>query len=120
MYIGVDIIEIARVQVVSTRTPGFLSKIYTPGELAYCRSQADPYPSLAARFAAKEAVRKLDQAFRQGVSLREIEIDRDDSGQPYVVLHGRAAAALPTLHLSGVRVSLSHARQQAIAVALAY
>jgi holo-[acyl-carrier protein] synthase len=120
MYIGVDILDIARIKVAAERSKGLLNKVYTPVELAYCFKKADPYPSLAVRFAAKEAVRKLDQAFQQGVSWQEIEVNNRENGQPYIVLYGQAAQAMQTLNLTAIRLSLSHASHQAIAAALAY
>ena len=63
MLIGVDIIEIERVKKAVERTPRFLDRVFTSRELVYCMKKANPYPSLAARFAAKEALRKLHPAF---------------------------------------------------------
>lgn len=120
MYIGVDILDIERLKIAAERTPHFLSRVYTPAELAYCQKKANPYPSLAVRFAAKEAVRKLDKKFQQGISWQEIEVNNDEDGKPYIVLRGRAEEARQALQLSGLQISLSHGESQAIAAALAY
>ncbi len=57
--IGIDIVELSRLKAVWQRHPErFLYKHFTPEEIRYCRSKADPLPSLAARFSAKEAFQK--------------------------------------------------------------
>jgi holo-[acyl-carrier protein] synthase len=120
---GVDMIEVRRVEkAIATYGDRFLNRVYTPAELALCQGKA---ASLAARFAAKEAVGKAlgTGLWRQGVNWTQIEVLRDAAtGAPYLVLHRAAAAHAQRLGLSEWSVSLSHARRLAIAliVALAY
>ena len=85
---GVDFVEIDRIAAVLQRYGDrFLQRVFTPGEIAYCRGRA---PNLAARFAAKEAVMKsLGTGFR-GVGWRDVEVVRAPSGAPSPRLHGRA------------------------------
>lgn len=119
---GVDLIEIARIEAAIARFgERFLQRIYTPAELAYCRGRAS---ELAARFAAKEAVAKalgVGLAFMaaDGVGCREIEVLSDERGKPYLVLHGRARARAEALGLGDWSLSLSHARDIAIAFVVA-
>ncbi|MER3545120.1 MAG: holo-[acyl-carrier-protein] synthase [Chloroflexota bacterium] len=119
---GVDLIEIARIEAAIARFGDrFLQRIYTPAELAYCRGRAS---ELAARFAAKEAVAKalgVGLAFMaaDGVGCREIEVLSDERGKPTVVLHGRARARAEALKLRDWSLSLSHARDIAIAFVVA-
>ena len=120
MLIGVDLVEIDRLRQAVERTPGFLLKVYTEVEINYCHSKKNPYPSLAARFAAKEAVRKLSREFQQGVSLSDIEVKNDSDGKPSLLLHGLAAKAFADLGFSAIELSLSHTDQAAVAMVVVY
>jgi len=114
---GVDIIEIERVaRAVARWGERFLSHVYTPDEVLFCRGRA---PELAARFAAKEAVSKALGTGLAGIAWREIEVYADARGKPYVRLHGRAAARAAALGLSEFAVSLSHSREYAVAMVVA-
>ncbi len=114
---GVDLIEIDRVAGVLERYGDrFLRRIFTPGEIAYCRGRA---PNLAARFAAKEAVMKsLGTGFR-GVGWRDVEVVRAPSGAPSPRLHGRAKRRAVRLGVTEIGISLSHSRGFAMAFAVA-
>jgi holo-[acyl-carrier protein] synthase len=119
LLIGIDIIDIERVKKTAARTPRFLYRIFTKKELEYCMGKKNPYPSLAVRFAAKEAVRKLDPVFISGVRFHDIEVLIKDNGQPYIVLHRAALAKSKERGLNGLSLSLSHADNQAIAAVIA-
>src|SRR5215510_14187596 len=109
--LGIDLIEIDRVERALERRPLLAERIFTPAELAYARERARPGRHLAARFAAKEAVIK---ALGQTVPAREIEVE---SGKPPTIrLHGEAAEVAGDAQLS---ISLTHSRESAAAVALA-
>ena len=114
---GVDFIEIDRVAGILERYGDrFLRRIFTPGEIAYCRGRA---PNLAARFAAKEAVMKsLGTGFR-GVGWRDVEVVRAPSGAPSPRLHGRARRRAERLGVTEIAISLSHSRGYAMVVAVA-
>lgn len=114
MLIGIDIIDIDRVRNVVCRTPRFLKRVYTEAELNYCMSKKNPYPSLAARFAAKEAVRKLHPALAR-CRWQEIEVNLNPDGSPTLCLHGRARRAQLDAGLAAPSISLSHSAQQAVA-----
>jgi holo-[acyl-carrier protein] synthase len=115
--IGVDIIEIDRIREAVLRwQDSFLRRIYTDIELGDCR---DRFPSLAARFAAKEAVMKSLRSGATGIAWRDIEILRDENGAPCVRLHGTAQDKAGVLGLSGFAVSLSHCEKYAIATSVA-
>ncbi len=110
---GVDIIEIPRVQGVLDRYGDrFQQRVFTAGELAYCRGRA---PNLAARFAAKEATMKALGTGTRGVSWKDIEVSRAESGAPSIVLHGRAKARAQRLGVQEISLSLSHSREYAVA-----
>lgn len=119
MRIGIDIVDIARFQRVVERTPRILPRVFTEGELSYCRAKSNPYPSLAVRFAAKEAVRKLDPCLSRGVRFHEVEVVVAEHGRPTLVLHGAALDHCVSLGLRCMDLSLSHSREQAIAAVVA-
>lgn len=112
-YIGIDIIEIARIKKAITRWgEAFLHRVYTDSELKLYREKPS---SLAARFACKEAVMKLLGTGRNGVKWREIEILSHQSGKPLVNLCGGAQSEAKKLGVKEIAVSLSHSREYAIA-----
>jgi holo-[acyl-carrier protein] synthase len=117
--IGIDIVEIERLERAIARHPRLLLKVFTAKERAYCLSKPRPAVFLAARFAAKEAVLKVLGMGWGRCPVREIEITREDSGRPQVVLHGRAGQLARALGVSKITISLSHCRSYATAVALA-
>ena len=110
---GVDIIEIPRVKrVFEQYGEKFLKRIYTEGEIAYCRGRA---PQLASRFAAKEAVMKLLGTGVRGVRWKDIEVKRNMGMAPSITLHGTALARAELIGLEHVAVSLSHSDDYAVA-----
>ena len=112
-YIGIDIIEIARIERAITHWgESFLKRVYTETEISLYRKKP---ASLAARFAGKEAVIKALKS--KGVSLKEIEILSDPDGKPLVHLHGRAQNQANSLDLVNMAISLAHSRDYAIACA---
>ncbi len=112
---GLDIIEIHRIeQAIRRWGDHFLTRIYTEKELELCRKRL---PSLAARFAGKEAVIKVLGASKKGFFWREIEILSAPSGQPVVRLYGKAKKMAFLLGLSDITVSLTHSKEYALAVA---
>lgn len=116
---GVDLIEIARVRAaIDAHGARFLTRVYTTDELACCRQRIE---SLAARFAAKEAVAKTlgTGVWRNGIAWTDIEVLREASGAPHLLLHGAAATIAATLGLSAWSLSLSHDRTHAIAFVVA-
>ena len=119
MLIGIDIVDIARLKNVIDRTPRFLKRVFTAQELDYCFKKKDPYPSLAARFAAREAVRKLDNAFIKGIRFHDTEVIVDTEGKPQIRLHGAARQRAREVNINNLAISLSHSREQAIAVVIA-
>ncbi|MEZ4770541.1 MAG: holo-ACP synthase [Caldilineales bacterium] len=127
MYsIGVDIVEVERIEQAVTRWgERFMRRIYTDGEIAYCGTRMS---SLAARWAAKEAVSKAlgtgwapQKAHDAGwIDWTEIEVVRRNSGQPEVLLHGKARARAEILGITGWQLSISHTREHAVAMVLGW
>jgi len=114
-YIGVDIIEIARIEeAVTNWGERFLNRIYTESELQLCCNDSS---ALAVRFANKEAVMKLLGTGVRGISWKEIETIAYPSGKPLVNLYGKAQTKAKELGIKGIAVSLSHCKDYAIAMA---
>ena len=110
---GVDIIEIKRVEKVAlSYGDRFLKRIYTDGEIKYCRGRA---PQLASRFAAKEAVMKALGTGIRGVGWRDVEVTRKRGMAPDIKLHGRAQKRASQIGLTGLAISLSHSKEFAVA-----
>ena len=110
---GVDIIEIKRVEKVAfSYGDRFLKRIYTDGEIKYCRGRA---PQLASRFAAKEAVMKALGTGIRGVGWRDVEVTRKRGMAPDIKLHGRAQKRASQIGLKGLAISLSHSKEFAVA-----
>ena len=113
--IGVDTIETARVKKQMAVDAGFKAAIFTADEIAYCDSKHDSAPFYAARFAAKEAFLKaIGTGLRDGISLSDIEIQRDPMGRPSLKLHRRAAEVVS--EAANIQVSLSHVNEVATAI----
>ena len=117
---GIDLVEVARVAAACTKTgDAFIERVLRPEEWAYCCRHKDPMPCVAARFAAKEAVAK---AFGTGIGAllgwQDMEILRRDSGQPYVVFHGRGQQLFNSRGGRALHLSLTHTAYYAAATAI--
>lgn len=105
--IGTDIEEIKRFEGKISDT-GFLNKIYTEKEIAYCLKSKNSAPSLCARYCAKEAVVKALSEFNiKDVYYSDIEVLNKENGSPYVVLK-----KYPDL---SIKISISHCKTHATA-----
>ncbi len=113
--LGIDLIEIERLESALERHPRLAERLFTDAELAQARPRFRPGTHLAARFAAKEATIK---ALGQGVPAREIEVEGGGLEAPRLRLHGRAAA-LVAEHGVELRLSITHSRTVAGAVVVA-
>ena len=116
--VGIDLVPISRLEQALARWGSrFLERVFTNGELQDCGSRSQ---SLAARFAAKEAVAKaLGTGLSGGIGWREIEIVSGMGGQPQLRLHGEAHRRALQLGLDEWAVSLTHSGDQALAVVFA-
>jgi holo-[acyl-carrier protein] synthase len=119
---GVDLVEIARIEaMLSEHGRRFVQRCFTDGEQRYAdagrRLRAQRY---AARFACKEAVLKaLGTGWRDGISWRDMEVTRQPSGSPRLVLAGRCAELAVQLNIARWHVSLSHTPLCAMASVIA-
>ena len=113
--IGIDIIEIARIEKAIARWgESFLKRVYSEPELRLYRKKPS---SLAARFAGKEAVIKTLGIKSKGIGWKDIEILADPDGKPLVQLHGKAQSRADDLGIAHLAISLAHSREYAIACA---
>ena len=114
---GIDLIEIKRLRKALERHgERFLERIFTPAEIAECRGRAE---ALAACFAAKEAIVKALGTGIGPVGWTDVETLHHESGEPYVVLHGRARDIAEVLGLTQWAISQSHSQEMATAVVVA-
>ena len=118
--IGIDIIEVARVKASHERFgERFLNRVLLADEIAYCLSNKNPAPFIAARFAAKEAISK---AFGTGIGAQlgwqDMEIRRKKSGEPFVILHGKGEELFKSRGATQLLLSLSHTANYAAATAV--
>jgi holo-[acyl-carrier protein] synthase len=112
--VGLDLLEIARLERALERRPRLAERLFTADERAYAAARARPAQHLAARFCAKEAVAKA--LGLTAWSFRDVEVIATD-GAPMIALSGAAARRAAELGVQ-VRVSLTHTHQQAGAVAI--
>jgi holo-[acyl-carrier protein] synthase len=117
---GIDIIEVARIAASFEKFgERFVNRILLPDEIAYCLAHRKPAPFLAVRFAAKEAISK---AFGTGIGAQlgwqDMEIRRKESGEPFVVLHGKGKILFEARSAKQLLISLSHTENYAAATAI--
>jgi holo-[acyl-carrier protein] synthase len=114
--LGLDATEIHRIaQVIERYGDRFVRRVFTEGEIAYCRRKHDFASSFAARFAAKEAAMKaLGTGQAHGVYWTGIEVVRRH-GPPELQFHGGALARFEAMGGTRALVTLTHARDLALA-----
>lgn len=107
--IGVDLASVERVERALRRRPALAGRIFAPAETQACMRRADPYPSLAARFAAKEACMKaLGTGWGSGVSFLDIVVEGAFGEPPRLALTGGAADRFRRMGAARAHLSLSH------------
>jgi holo-[acyl-carrier protein] synthase len=118
--IGVDLVSVPRMRAMIERWQDrFLRRVFTEGEIAYCRDRADPAPHFAARFAAKEAgLKALGTGLQFGVRWRELEVRRERTQAPTLVLSGRSKEIGRVKGGSRMLLSLTHEGDYALAQAM--
>lgn len=119
---GIDIIDIPRIErMIADHGDHFLTRCFTPNELAYCAANTKRQAEhLAGRFAAKEAVLKaLGTGWTGGIAWTDIEVIRLDTGRPTIKLHNITATIAHDLGITTWWLSISHIQSHAIASAIA-
>ena len=110
--VGVDVVDLSRFEASLKRTPGLRARLFTDQEAVLSPE------SLAARFAAKEALVKALKA-PDGLPWQDIEVVTDPDGVPSFVLRGAAEARAQEVGITAAHLSLSHETSVAIAFVVA-
>ncbi len=115
--LGIDIVEVKRVKRLMEKWGDrFLHRVFTPWEIAYCKSKSFPEQSFAARFAAKEAILKaIGTGLSGGIRWTSMEIVNDKSGAPSVKLGKRIKDKIKD---KKILISMSHTKEYAVAQAI--
>lgn len=118
--LGIDMVKVERIEKAVERwSDGFTRRVFTEGELDYCMDQKHPAMHLAARFGVKEAVMKaFGTGWSGGVRWTDVEVVREKSGRPGVVLGGKLAELAEKMRVTGTLVSFSHDGGYAVAQAV--
>ena len=111
---GIDIIEIDRIAK-SIANPSFLEKYFHPTEIDYADGSVNAAQHYAARFATKEAARKILLSYTDELSWTDTWIENDETGKPHMRFSDSLMEKVTIDHVS---VSLSHSREQAVAIVL--
>jgi holo-[acyl-carrier protein] synthase len=114
---GIDMIEIDRIaQSIERFGDRFLTRVFTPEEIAYCQRKKNSAESFAARFAAKEAGAKaLGTGIQYGITWKELEVRRERGHRPNLHLTGRAGEMAARLGVRHISLSLTHSNNLAMA-----
>jgi len=114
--IGIDVVHVYRLKRWE-KIPGLLQRFFHDDELSVALPKGEAgILSLAARFAAKEAFGKALGTGLHGFSLKEIAVMNDELGKPHFHIHGQAQESLERMGGKNVLVSLSHERDNALAM----
>jgi len=108
--IGIDIIDVERVQKLAEKNPRFLERIFTPKEIDYCLKKKNKYQHLAARFAVKEAFFK---AIGKRISWQDVELFNLRSGKPQLDIKFKERFSIQK-----ALVSISHLKEYAVAAVI--
>lgn len=117
--IGIDIIEIKRIEAAIVKNKGFLKRVFTDSELRVFEAKGFRVSSIAGFFAAKEACMKALGIGLRDIKWKDIEIKNDPLGKPYVVLHSNARELAYKLKIGEILLTISHSRENAVAHAIA-
>lgn len=112
LEIGIDCVEISRFNRDIISKKNILKKIFTENEIQYCEKKVKASQHYAVRYAGKEAVVKAFSCYKIEISMNQIEILNKKNGIPFVKILGDKLSDF------NIKISLSHSREIAIAVAI--
>lgn len=114
---GIDIVNIDRIERMRARWGKvFLNRVYTENEISWCERMHRPSECFAVRFAAKEAFLKaIGLGLRNGIRWRDIEVENDSMGRPFLSLHRKVKEILDTFGIERTFLTLSHDYPYAVA-----
>lgn len=117
--VGIDMIEVVRVEEKIGKGNGFKEAIFSVGEIEFCESKTNKFEHYAARFAAKEAFLKATGfGLTIGYTLNEIEVSNDVNGKPMLTLNGNFKRQANQHKWNKLHVSLTHLKDVASAVVI--
>ncbi|MDE3203247.1 MAG: holo-ACP synthase [Acidobacteriota bacterium] len=117
--LGLDVVDIPRFREVLRRRPALAERLFSPDELAYAATLANPAPTLAGRFATKEAVMKALGVGLGAVDWKDISVQRRAGGAPELAVQGRAAELARKFGVGSWKMSISHTDTVATATVVA-
>lgn len=117
--IGIDIIEIRRIELAIQKNNGFLKRLFNASEIQIFEEKGFKASNIAGFFAAKEACLKALGTGLRGMQWRDIEICNDSLGKPYVLLHNNAKEIAYRNNIGEILLTISHSRDNAVAQAIA-
>lgn len=117
--IGIDIIEIERIEKAIQKNERFLKRIFTDREIEYFQKREYRSNTVAGAFAAKEAVMKVLGTGLRNFKWTDIEIIRDELGKPNVILYDGAKDIAHSKNITEIFITISHSRDYAVAQSLA-
>jgi holo-[acyl-carrier protein] synthase len=106
--VGIDLVDIDRFRRTLQRTPSLRTRLFTAVELDDVAGQVDPVPSLAARFAAREAVMKALGVGLGAFGFHDVWVVRAETGRPLLAFAGRAADLSADAGVTAWHLSLTH------------
>lgn len=113
--IGIDAVDVDRFRMSLARTPTMRDRLFVDEELAYVAPKIDPVPSLAARFAAREAVMKAMGLGLGAFGFHEVWVTRAESGAPSLAITGRALELAIDRGITHWHLTITHTDLVAIA-----
>ena len=116
MYVGTDLVEVKKINnLILNYNKKFLNRVYSNNEQNYCKNKKAPQIHYAARFAAKEAVKKtlLQSKLISSIKLKNIEINNSKDGAPYIIIKNYSID-------KKIQISISHTDKYAIAFAILF
>jgi len=116
--LGVDIVEVARIERILARRPRFVQRVFSDEEIAYCEGTGRPAQCFAARWAAREACAKALGGIPGG-RWREIRVVRSEEGSVSIELDGTARARASEVGVERMMVSFAHEHGTTVACCLA-
>jgi holo-[acyl-carrier protein] synthase len=116
--LGVDVVDVARIEKILERGDGFVRRVFSDEEIAFCQRAAHPAECFAARWAAREACAKALGGIPEG-NWRDIRVVRADGGEIGIELDGVAQERAREVGVDRILLSFAHERSQAVACCLA-
>jgi len=117
--IGIDLVEVDRIEKLIKKYPKFLNRFFTKSEVEYCNAKKNRSIHFAGKFAGKEAVIKSIGEGNKSLKLKEIEISTNKNSIPTVILHGTALSFAKDKNIERILISITHTKEHAIAIAYA-